>query len=44
MGLSLAEVERRYVAATLAHEHGNVTRTAQSLGISRNRLKRKKSP
>ncbi len=42
MGLSLAEVERRYVAATLAHEHGNVTRTAQSLGISRNRLKRKK--
>ncbi|MBL8680251.1 MAG: sigma-54-dependent Fis family transcriptional regulator [Myxococcales bacterium] len=42
LGLSLAEVERRYVAATLAKMEGNVSRTAESLGISRNRLKRKR--
>ena len=42
LGLSLAEVERRYVDATLAKMQGNVSRTAQSLGISRNRLKRKR--
>jgi transcriptional regulator with GAF, ATPase, and Fis domain len=42
LGLSLAEVERRYITATLAAQDGNVSRAAQSLGIARNTLKRKR--
>jgi DNA-binding NtrC family response regulator len=43
LGLSLQEVERRYVAATLAAHGGNTTRTAQALGVGRNTVKRKKA-
>jgi DNA-binding NtrC family response regulator len=42
LGLSLAEVERRYLAATLDAHDGNVSRAAHALGISRNTLKRKR--
>jgi Nif-specific regulatory protein len=42
LGLPLAEVERRYVQATLAALDGNVTRAADSLGVGRNTLKRKR--
>ena len=41
LGLSLEEVERRYVEATLAAQGGNLTRTAESLEVGRNTLKRK---
>ena len=41
LGLPLAEVERRYVEATLAATKGNRTRAAQTLGVGRNTLKRK---
>lgn len=41
LGLTLDEVERRYVAATLASLHGNVSQTARTLGVGRNTLKRK---
>jgi DNA-binding NtrC family response regulator len=41
LGLPLAEVERRYVEATLASVKGNRTRAAQALGVGRNTLKRK---
>lgn len=44
LGLPLDEVQRRYVDATLAAHQGNVTRAAQSLGVGRNTLKRKKRP
>jgi DNA-binding NtrC family response regulator len=35
---TLAEVERRYIAATLQHARGNQTRAAELLGISRKAL------
>lgn len=41
LGLSLEEVERRYVEATLASTKGNRTKAAQALGVGRNTLKRK---
>ena len=41
LGLSLEEVERRYVEATLAAMDGNRTKAAQALGVGRNTLKRK---
>ncbi len=41
LGLPLAEVERRYVEATLAAQGGNLTRTAEALAVGRNTLKRK---
>ncbi len=41
LGLSLEEVERRYVEATLASMKGNRTKAAQALGVGRNTLKRK---
>jgi len=41
LGLSLEEVERRYVEATLTAQGGNLTRTAESLAVGRNTLKRK---
>src|SRR5579871_891908 len=44
LGLSLEEVERRYVEATLAAAKGNRTRAAQALGVGRNTLKRKAKP
>jgi Nif-specific regulatory protein len=40
-GLTLADVERRYIARTLADCQGNRTRAAQLLGIGRNTLNRK---
>jgi Nif-specific regulatory protein len=40
-GLSLADVERRYISRTLAECQGNRTRAAQVLGIGRNTLNRK---
>jgi Nif-specific regulatory protein len=42
LGLTLAEVERRYVQATLAANDGNMTRAAEKLGVGRNTLKRKR--
>jgi DNA-binding NtrC family response regulator len=33
-GLTLSELERRYIVATLARMGGNRTRTAKALGIS----------
>jgi Nif-specific regulatory protein len=42
LGLTLAEAERRYVDATLRASEGNVTRAAESLGVGRNTLKRKR--
>ncbi len=44
LGLSLADVERRYLDATLAAKGGNVTQAADALGIGRNTLKRKRTP
>ncbi len=41
LGLPLAEVQRRYVEATLASLDGNRTRAAAALGVGRNTLKRK---
>jgi Nif-specific regulatory protein len=41
LGLPLAEVQRRYVEATLASMDGNRTRAAAALGVGRNTLKRK---
>ena len=41
LGLPLAEVQRRYVEATLASHDGNRTRAAAALGVGRNTLKRK---
>ncbi len=41
LGLSLDEVERRYVEATLRAQGGNLTRTAEALAVGRNTLKRK---
>ena len=41
LGLPLDEVERRYVEATLQAQGGNLTRTAESLAVGRNTLKRK---
>jgi Nif-specific regulatory protein len=40
-GLTLAEVERRYIALTLAGCEGNRSRAADALGIGRNTLLRK---
>jgi Nif-specific regulatory protein len=40
-GLTLAELERRYIRETLAHSGGNRTKAAQTLGIGRNTLLRK---
>ncbi len=40
-GLSLAEVERRYIARTLGEQDGNRSRAAEVLGIGRNTLVRK---
>jgi Nif-specific regulatory protein len=42
LGLPLAEVQRRYVEATLASMDGNRTRAAAALGVGRNTLKRKR--
>jgi DNA-binding NtrC family response regulator len=44
LGLSLEEVERRYVEATLAAQGGNLTKTAETLAVGRNTLKRKVRP
>ncbi|MBI2394768.1 MAG: sigma-54-dependent Fis family transcriptional regulator [Deltaproteobacteria bacterium] len=44
LGLSLDEVERRYVEATLSAQGGNLTRTAEALAVGRNTLKRKVRP
>jgi len=41
LGLPLEEVERRYVEATLAAQGGNLTKTAETLAVGRNTLKRK---
>ena len=41
LGLPLAEVQRRYVEATLTSMDGNRTRAAAALGVGRNTLKRK---
>jgi len=41
LGLPLDEVERRYVEATLAAQGGNLTKTAETLEVGRNTLKRK---
>jgi DNA-binding NtrC family response regulator len=41
LGLPLAEVERRYVAATLAHCNQNQSEAARVLGVGRNTLRRK---
>ena len=41
LGLPLAEVQRRYVEATLAAMDGDQTRAAAALGVGRNTLKRK---
>ncbi len=41
LGLSLEDVEQRYVEATLDAHGGNRTRAAESLGVGRNTLKRK---
>jgi Nif-specific regulatory protein len=43
LGLPLEEAERRYVDATVAALGGNITRAAQSLGVGRNTLRRKKT-
>jgi Nif-specific regulatory protein len=40
-GMSLADVEKKYIARTLADCGGNRTRAAQILGIGRNTLNRK---
>jgi Nif-specific regulatory protein len=40
-GMTLADVERKYISRTLAECHGNRTRAAQILGIGRNTLTRK---
>jgi len=40
-GMSLADVEKKYIARTLADCGGNRTRAAQVLGIGRNTLNRK---
>jgi Nif-specific regulatory protein len=40
-GLTLAEVERRYISRTLEDCAGNRTRAAELLGIGRNTLVRK---
>jgi DNA-binding NtrC family response regulator len=34
-GLSLEQIERRHIATVLAHHHGNRSRAAKTLGISR---------
>jgi Nif-specific regulatory protein len=44
LGLPLDEVERRYVAATLAHCHQNQSEAARVLGVGRNTLRRKSAP
>jgi Nif-specific regulatory protein len=41
LGLSLDEVQRRYVDATLRSVGGNRTHAAKALGVGRNTLKRK---
>jgi DNA-binding NtrC family response regulator len=41
LGLPLEEVERRYVAATLAHCQQNQSEAARVLGVGRNTLRRK---
>jgi len=41
LGLSLAEVARRYTEATLAAQEGNRSRAAATLGVGRNTLRRK---
>jgi transcriptional regulator with PAS, ATPase and Fis domain len=40
-GLTMTEVEARYIRRTIRKEHGSLTRTAKSLGISRTTLWRK---
>ncbi|MDM7915836.1 MAG: sigma 54-interacting transcriptional regulator [Candidatus Eisenbacteria bacterium] len=40
-GLSLQEVEARYIRRTLRHEGGSLTKTARTLGVSRTTLWRK---
>jgi DNA-binding NtrC family response regulator len=42
LGLSLDKVEQKYIEATLRANGGNVTRAAQSLGVGRNTLRRKR--
>ena len=44
LGLPLAEVERRYVAATLAQCQQNQSEAARVLGVGRNTLRRKGVP
>ncbi len=44
LGLPLEEVERRYVAATLAHCQQNQSEAARVLGVGRNTLRRKSAP
>jgi len=41
LGLTLDEVERRYVQATLDHVDGNQSEAARVLGVGRNTLRRK---
>jgi Nif-specific regulatory protein len=41
LGLSLEEVEQRYIAATLQALDGNQSHAARSLGVGRNTLRRK---
>ncbi len=42
LGLALADAERRYIDATVKALGGNITRAAQSLGVGRNTLRRKR--
>jgi Fis family transcriptional regulator len=41
MGLSLREVEQKYISATLSHCGGNQSRAATLLGIDRKTLRTK---